>query len=184
MIPSIRPATEEDIPAIQAVGAAAWRDTYTGLVPEGYLDEGFARSWTHEGFVQTLASQRARLLVAEQEGVVVGVIQLAWNDEGIASLWRLYLRQDVRGQGLGRGLWTIAVDDLPPSIQTFRTSVVRGNPALRFYQRLGFRVTHEGAPEYVGFRVPLVYLEASAPLVGGPVPSQNNRAPADEASAL
>jgi hypothetical protein len=39
LIQSIRPATAEDIAGIQAVGAAAWRDTYTGLAPDGYITD-------------------------------------------------------------------------------------------------------------------------------------------------
>ncbi|NJM09080.1 GNAT family N-acetyltransferase, partial [Candidatus Gracilibacteria bacterium] len=103
-----------------------------------------------------------RLLVADRDGIVVGVAQLAWNAEGIATLWRLYLRQDQRGQGLGQRMWAAVIADLPPFIRTYRTSVVRGNPALRFYERLGFGVTHEGDPEYAGYRVPLVFLERRA----------------------
>jgi len=159
---TIRPATVADIPAIQAVGKAAWRDTYTGLVHDGYLDDGFARSWASPDFEQALASPHARLLVAETADGVVGMVQLGWSDEGIASLWRLYLLRDVRGVGLGTRLWQAVIADLPASLRTFRTSVVRGNPALRFYERLGFAVTHVADSEYAGYRVPLIYLERPA----------------------
>lgn len=120
MTPSIRPATTDDIAGIQAVGEAAWRDTYTGLAPDGYITEGFAKAWTHEGFVRSLANPQVRLLVAELAGEIVGIAQLGWTDEGIAHLWRLYLRQDQRGQGLGKRLWAAITADLPKHIRTYR----------------------------------------------------------------
>jgi SAM-dependent methyltransferase/ribosomal protein S18 acetylase RimI-like enzyme len=159
LIQSIRPATAADIAGIQAVGAAAWRDTYTGLAPDGYITEGFARAWAHEGFVRSLANPQVRLLVAELAGEIVGMAQLGWTDTGIAHLWRLYLRQDQRGQGLGKRLWAAITADLPPYIRTYRTSVMRGNPALRFYERLGFGVTHSANELYLGYLVPLVFIE-------------------------
>jgi SAM-dependent methyltransferase/ribosomal protein S18 acetylase RimI-like enzyme len=155
----IRSATADDIAGIQAVGAAAWRDTYTGLAPDGYITEGFARAWTHEGFVRSLANPQVRLLVAEGAGQIVGMAQLGWTDEGIAHLWRLYLRQDQRRQGLGQRLWAAITADLPAHIRTYRTSVMRGNPALRFYERLGFGVTHSADELYLGYLVPLVFIE-------------------------
>lgn len=164
MIPTIRPATVNDIAAIQSVGQAAWRDTYTGLVPDGYLDEGFTRSWAREGFVQALDNAYIHLLVAELDGAIIGVAQLGWSEKGIASLWRLYLLSEVRRQGLGQRLWETIIADLPPLIHTYRTSVVRGNPALRFYQRLGFVITHQAESEYVGYLVSLTYLERLADL--------------------
>lgn len=159
MTPLIRLATADDIAGIQAVGAAAWRDTYTGLAPDDYITEGFARAWTHEGFVRSLANPQVRLLVAELNGEIVGMAQLGWTHEGIAHLWRLYVRQDQRGQGLGQRLWAAITADLPPHIRTFRTSVMRGNPALRFYERLGFGVTHSADELYLGYLVPLVFIE-------------------------
>ncbi|MCG8349611.1 MAG: GNAT family N-acetyltransferase [Chloroflexales bacterium] len=169
----IRLATIDDIPAIQAVGAAAWRDTYPGLVPDGYLDDGFARAWARDSFERSLANPRIRLLVAEYAGAIVGMIQLGWHDDGIADLWRLYLLREQRGRGLGRRLWEAVTAELPPFIRTFRTSVVRGNPALRFYRRLGFDVTHEDDSEYVGYQVPLTYIER-------PVHGANTLSPTDQ----
>jgi ribosomal protein S18 acetylase RimI-like enzyme len=125
-------------------------------VPDGYLDDGLARAWAREGFAQALADPKVRLLVADLNGSVVGMAQPGWSDEGIAALWRLYLRQDQRGQGLGRRMWQAIIADLPAHLRTLRTSVVRGNPALRFYQRLGFGIIHEGSPEYAGYGVPLL----------------------------
>lgn len=141
---TIRAAMVDDIPGIRAVGASAWRDTYTGLVPAGYVEAGLAQGWTAEHFAESLANPAYRVLVAEDAGWVVGVAQAAIGRDGTGHLWRLYLLREARGCGLGRALWEAVV--------------------AAFYQRLGFRVTRAGTWAAYGYEVPLTYLtRESAP---------------------
>lgn len=164
---SIRVATEADIPGIRAVGAAAWRDTYTGLVPDGYIEAGLAQGWTHEHFAQSLANPSYRVHVAEEEGRVVGVAQAALDTAGTGHLWRLYLLRETRGRGVGRALWAATIAAFAPAPARWETSVIAGNPALAFYARLGFRVTREGTWSAHGYEVPLTNLELGATTPGG-----------------
>jgi ribosomal protein S18 acetylase RimI-like enzyme len=161
---TIRAATADDIPDIRAVGASAWRDTYTGLVPDGYVEAGLAQGWTAEHFAESLANPAYRVLVAEDAGWVVGVAQAAIGRDGTGHLWRLYLLREARGCGFGRALWEAVAAAFSASPTRWETSVVVGNPALAFYQRLGFRVTRAGTWAAYGYEVPLTYLtRESAP---------------------
>ncbi|NTU82196.1 MAG: GNAT family N-acetyltransferase [Chloroflexales bacterium] len=162
MTVTIRSATSDDIPAIQAVGVSAWRDTYTGLVPDGYITVGLEQFWSRESFERALASHDTRLLVAERDGQIIGMIRLTVTGDGVAHLGQLYLRHTARGQGLGKTLWAAATANLSAHVRSFRTSVIEGSPALRFYQRLGFTVTHHERPSLRGYTVPLMMLEMPA----------------------
>ena len=155
---TIRAASAGDIPGIRAVGAAAWRDTYTGLVPPGYIENGLAQGWAAERFAQDLADPIQRLLVAATKTRIVGVVH-AIDREGIGYLWRLYLLREARGGGTGRALWEAALAAFPAPFPRWEASVIVGNPALRFYQRLGFRVLREEPWTAYGHTVPLAYLE-------------------------
>ena len=159
---NIRVATEADIAGIRAVGAATWRDTYTDLVPDGYIEAGLAQSWTHDHFAQSLANPAYRVHVAAEDGRVVGVAQATRDTAGVGHLWRLYLLREARGRGVGRALWATTIASFAPSPARWETSVIAGNPALTFYERLGFRVVGQGTWSAYGYGVPLIYLALGA----------------------
>lgn len=156
---TIRPATTDDIPAIQLVGAAAWRDTYTDLVPDGYVKAGIEHFWSRESFERAITSIDTRLLVAERGGYIVGMIRMTATEDGVAHLGQLYMLSEVRGQGLGRALWEAATATMPPSIRRYRTAIVEGSPARYFYERLGFKVSHREQASLRGYTVHLMILE-------------------------
>ena len=70
---TIRLATPADAPAIAQVRVDAWRTTYRGMIPDGYLDamkvEESAALW-HK--VLTAAPNTTSTFVADSDGRVVG----------------------------------------------------------------------------------------------------------------
>jgi GNAT superfamily N-acetyltransferase len=75
-------------------------------------------------------------LVAEHDGAPVGVV--LWHDDGEGSTELTYLWAFERGGGIGRALVTGMLErvGLPIWVVTTNDNV----DALRFYQRLGFRL--------------------------------------------
>ena len=143
----IRPATEADLPAIVAMLA----DDILGRArdnPSPPLDDGYARA---------LAAIRARpdhhLVVGELDGEVVATLQLtfipglsrkgAWR--GIVEAVRV--RADQRGQGLGAQLmaWAVAAARARGGCPFLQLTTDKSRlDAHRFYERLGFKPSHEG----------------------------------------
>ena len=94
-------------------------------------------------------------LAAEVNGQLVGAVWVrimkdyGYFDDQTPSLSISFL-PDFRGQGLGQQLMTAMLDLLKakgyPSVSL---SVSKDNPALRFYQRLGFVTVEEREDDYL-----------------------------------
>ncbi|MET9249752.1 GNAT family N-acetyltransferase [Nonomuraea sp. NPDC051941] len=139
-----REARKEDVPAIVAMLA----DDHLGATREG--DPGDERYLA--AFERIDANPYDELIVAEQDGEVVGTMQLTY----LAGLSRLGAERcqieavrvaaAARGQGLGGRMIKWAVDRARERgcavVQL--TSDKSRTDAHRFYDNLGFTASHEG----------------------------------------
>lgn len=141
-----RNAVEEDLPALVAMLAddilgQAREDAGLPLDPR-YLD----------GFRAMAADANQRLLVAEEDGEVIGSLQLSFVP-GLShrGAWRgqiqaVRITASRRGQGLGGRMIAHAVELCRRRgcrMVQLTTSNERTD-AHRFYERLGFAATHQG----------------------------------------
>ncbi|MDF2712625.1 MAG: family N-acetyltransferase [Nonomuraea muscovyensis] len=139
-----RLATAEDVPAIVAMLA----DDPLGALREG--DPGDERYLT--AFARIDADPHDELIVAEDDGKVVGTMQLTY----LAGLSRLGAERcqieavrvaaSTRGRGLGRRMIQWAVDRARARgcAMVQLTSDKSRVDAHRFYDSLGFANSHEG----------------------------------------
>ena len=126
------------------------------FVPEGFEGE-VPRSIVHddpkcraafEGF-GTLPDDRA--VVAEDGGVVVGACWARTTDEyghidSETPSFSISLYQTYRGRGIGSALMRCMLDELRAAgYARASLSVQKENPALRLYERQGFRIVGDGA---------------------------------------
>jgi len=114
----IRPATEADVPAVAEIHVEDWRWAYRGLVPRELLDslsvERRAEMWS-----RGLARKRPgwELFVADRAGTVIGFVgcgPCGDEDAGVRTgeVYAIYLRPDVVGMGVGRALFSRAMEHL------------------------------------------------------------------------
>jgi GNAT superfamily N-acetyltransferase len=143
---SIRRATEGDLPAIVAMLAddplgAAREDPSLPLAP-GYL----------AAFAAIAADPNQFLAVAERDGAVIGTMQLSFLP-GLShqGAWRgqieaVRVAAAARGTGLGQRMieWAIAQCRARGCNMVQLTTDKSRKDAHRFYDRLGFRASHEG----------------------------------------
>lgn len=88
----------------------------------------------------------ARTQIILSAGQAIGVITLHQG----TSAWRLLeigLEPDCRGQGIGQRLLQALTEFADSQGQTLELAVMRHNPALRLYQRLGFVALAESAAD-------------------------------------
>ncbi|KDE48559.1 GNAT family acetyltransferase [Geobacillus sp. CAMR12739] len=140
----IRKATWVDALAIASVHVESWKTTYSGIVPDAYL-ETLSVGEKQPLWEKVLSQSGHSVFVAEENGRVVGFISGGPNraaDGPIAKydgeLYAIYLLKEVQGKGLGRQLVQALTRDLAKKgIQSMAVWVLADNPSRGFYERLG-----------------------------------------------
>jgi ribosomal protein S18 acetylase RimI-like enzyme len=141
MATTVRRATIEDAEAIARVHVASWRTTYSGLVPQAYLDALDVPHFT-ELWREWIGSNAAHLFVAETNGEVCGFVSGGALREPLAGIdaevYAIYLLQSAQGRGIGRRLMRQLVDALrSEGVRGVAVWVLAANPARGFYEHLG-----------------------------------------------
>jgi ribosomal protein S18 acetylase RimI-like enzyme len=141
----IRPALPSDGAAIAAVHVAAWRSAYAGLLPDWTLTELSARR--QESYYSQVIRSGGIVHVAEPPDdasdvpAVVGFVtasRLPTRAIADGEIETLYVLDDWREQGCGRGLVRAAAADLAAvGCRSVFVWVLSGNPSRWFYERLG-----------------------------------------------
>jgi ribosomal protein S18 acetylase RimI-like enzyme len=143
---SFREATRNDVPRIVQMLAddvlGKSRERYEMPLPEVYFEafEAIARDPNNE------------LVVAVLDGSIVGVLQLTFipyltHQGGWRALIEgVRIASEARGMGIGHELIRWAIDRAAVRrCRIVQLTTDKSRPdALRFYESLGFRATHEG----------------------------------------
>lgn len=136
---SIRPARPDDLPAISAICIAAFNEAVAAsLSAQGVAT--FMQVASASAFAGRLPGDN-HILVAEQDGRVVGVIGLK---EG-RHLAMLFVDPACQGQGIGHALFQAVLPQLRAPAMSVRASL----NAVPTYQRYGFVIDGE-VGEYNG----------------------------------
>lgn len=148
----IRPLKPEEIPLLEEF-------LYQAIfIPQGLepLPRSILKEPELEMYIKDLGQQPDDwALAAEVNGRLVGAVWVrimkdyGYYDDRIPSLSISFL-SEFRGQGLGQQLMTAMLDLLKakgyPSVSL---SVSKDNPAVGFYQRLGFVTVEEREDDYL-----------------------------------
>ena len=134
----IRAATESDLP---------WLKEYDRHIGEDELRESV---------------RRGRILLAEQDGQIIGWLRwsLFWDE--IPFMNMLYLLEGFRRQGLGRALVSRWVEDMRrQGHRRVMTSSQANEEGQHFYRRLGYQ--DAGALLLPGEPLEIIFLKELAP---------------------
>lgn len=145
----IRPATEDDLDAIRAVGEATLPATYAFAGP-GFAQDGLDRWWSDEATLRTI--HETETLVAVVDGHVVGIGNLDLRLDP-PVIWKLYVLPAQHGAGAGpalmQGLLDVAVAAERDAVHL---EYIHGNErATAFYRRQGFTELRREPPERPGW---------------------------------
>jgi len=156
----IRDARPGDGLGIARVQVTSWRETYTGIVPQEYLNllgvaERGAR-WT-----ERVLDAANVILVAEDDvgvfGFAAGGATIHPVDGYDAELMGLYLLRSHHREGAGRALVRAFAGRLAPrGFQSMVVWALKENPACGFYQRMGGVRVAEKTIEVGGAELPEV----------------------------
>lgn len=133
----VRPAVAADAAGIARVHIAAWRETYTRLLPAGALDDldPIARA---ERWAGIIADDRTDLWVADDAGEIVGWASASAGRDADAprdlELEGIYVLERRHGTGAGQRLLDATIGDRP----AYLWSAADNPRAQAFYVKNGF----------------------------------------------
>jgi N-acetylglutamate synthase-like GNAT family acetyltransferase len=143
----LRRARRADVPAIVAL----LQDDFLGATRETPKGQALPESYS-AAFDEIDGDRRCELMVAEDEGLVVGTFHLtvlthiSFKGSKSLQIENVHVGAARRSHGVGRLMmeWAIArARELGCDRVQLTTNKLRKD-AHRFYERLGFRATHEG----------------------------------------
>jgi GNAT superfamily N-acetyltransferase len=137
---AIRRAEPADAEALAHLHLDVWDDAYTGLMPQGVLDDRRAKVDERvERWRDILGQEQPTWIAVDHDGLVgfSGVGPARDNDVDLdLELYALYVRASYYGTGVGYALFETAVGDRAAYLW-----VLAGNErAIGFYERQGFRL--------------------------------------------
>ncbi len=147
---TVRPAQASDAAALGRMGAELVRlhhryDPRRFMMPEDDLESGY-RWWLSK----EMKRQNAVVLVAEQDGTVVGYVYATvegkdWQLllDGYGALHDVWVDASARGAGVGAQLLEELVRRLKAlgAPRVVLMTAVQNEPAQRLFQRMGWRTT-------------------------------------------
>ena len=141
----VRVANTGDAEGIARVQVQSWRSTYTGIVPSAYLKALDVMERT-KGWMTVIEGGQAAMLVAESAGEVFGFccggglrdVQPGAVEAYDGELYAIYVLAARQGSGAGRRLTETLEGVLRrQGFGRVLTWVLKDNPAVGFYRRLG-----------------------------------------------
>jgi ribosomal protein S18 acetylase RimI-like enzyme len=134
---TFRPANQDDMPFLLELRQATMNPHFvaSGLVPS--RDEHVRRILFRFDCAQ----------IVQLAGEAVGLLKVA-RDGTDWHLIQVQLKPAWQGQGLGAQLIQSVVNEARNTGVSLRLNVLKANPALRLYERLGFFVVEEAAHAY------------------------------------
>lgn len=144
---TITKASLDSIPAIRRLSEEIWYQVYPSVVPMAQI----------EFLLNTWYSTAALTEQMEQSGHQFILVE--WNEEavGYASysmkladqperfrVHKLYLQPALHGKGIGKAMLKfIAAESMPMGCKELELNVHKRNPAVGFYQHVGFAIEQD-----------------------------------------
>ena len=137
---SIRQAVVADAEPLAHLHVDVWDDAYTGLMPQGILDDRREKVAERVDKWREILVGREPTWVAEDSDGLIGFASTGPardNDmDDTLELYALYVRASYWGTGVGYALFEVAVGDHAAYLWVLADNI----RAIGFYERQGFRL--------------------------------------------
>jgi ribosomal protein S18 acetylase RimI-like enzyme len=134
----LRPATWDDYDFLWRLVRTTMREHVEHLWP-------WDDAWQQQYFRLKFDPTQKRIVVLDGENI--GVITIERREDEL-YLSELYILPDYQRLGIGTQLLRELLAEAAQQGLPVALRVLKGNPALRFYQRLGFRIVDETETHY------------------------------------
>ncbi len=144
-----RHASAGDALQIAVVHIDSWRATYAGMVDPEVL-ASFSYDTRAERWKEWIAEKKTSIIVAESGRRIVGFCRSGpardMDPRFTSEIYALYILKNCQQRGIGRELLRLSARQLlADGFNSTMTWVLADNPARKFYEKLGGRLTGERA---------------------------------------
>jgi ribosomal protein S18 acetylase RimI-like enzyme len=140
---SIKLASIEDIPAIVKIAYDTWFVTYQDVISQAQIEYMFGEMYTPESIYKQMDFYKHAFLILYQAEISIGFASYGKLEEPINTykLQKLYLLPSQQNKGFGRMLLNEVEKQVAAlGADHLQLNVNRKNPALFFYEKLGYEI--------------------------------------------
>lgn len=139
-------ASEKHLPEIRSIAHLTWHKTYASIISEKQISYMLELFYADAVLSRQMSDPLHHFSVALLNDTVVGYSHCIEdeNEPGLIKLSKLYILPDSQGLGIGRLLMQ-HVAGLCRRLKkhSLILNVNRHNPAVEFYQRMGFEIVRQ-----------------------------------------
>lgn len=144
--PKIRQAGLEDIPLIRKMADVAFRETYKSIITPEQIDYMMDWMYSAGSLERQMTEERNAFFLCDGKGYAS--IRPDGEKDGRSRfhLEKLYVLPEYQGKGVGRALLGRALEYARAQAggeAIVELNVNRNNPAVGFYEKMGFTVDHD-----------------------------------------
>jgi ribosomal protein S18 acetylase RimI-like enzyme len=155
----IRFADVDDINTIGFLAQQIWPEAYGSILKQEQITYMLRLFYSPESLLEQMKNYKHSFVLAELEEEPVGFASFGMLEQpGLYKLHKLYVLPGNQGKGLGKALIDFIIEEIKTAGNTetsgdndqavsLRLGVNRLNPALNFYERLGFTKIKEEKTE-------------------------------------
>ena len=129
MIYTTRPATKSDI---------EWLDPFYEELMKPYVE--LTHKWNEVKFRESFDFEHTNIIQINNQNI--GMLKVEQRD-GYTFLGDIQIKKEFQGRGIGSQIINDLIEKSIFQGLPIRLKVLKGNPAIRLYQRLGFTVANE-----------------------------------------
>lgn len=140
---TIRKASTDDKLLIRELASRVWGNTYGHILSKDQLEYMFEMMYAPENIARQMEEKKHVYFIVYSDNVPCGYISIEKVDENTFIFQKIYLLPSFQGKGLGRYLIEQGTDyirSIHPQPCKVQLYVNRGNKALEFYKKMGFKI--------------------------------------------
>ena len=143
---NIKKASKDDIPAIQAISAIAWPETFKDILSAEQIRYMMNMMYSTASLENQIDRLNHCYLLAKKEDQYLGYLSYELNFQGSkeTKIHKIYVLPEAQGQGVGQTLIAYTENiSRNHNNSALLLNVNRHNNAINFYKKTGFDITTE-----------------------------------------
>lgn len=145
---TIRKATPEDALGISIVNVYTWKTTYSGLIPEEFIDSRIEKVTEIAERNKREIEDKDNFIVATVDGVIVGFACYGESREeefiNASEIYAIYVLSGFQGKNIGKKIFKSCIEELKRNgFDSVLINCLKGNNALEFYKNMGAKIIGE-----------------------------------------